>query len=91
MAATCEVVVTLEAEGPAVDRSVKRGHQRRHLTLFLTPHHHNRTWKLASVASSAGAHTRLDIQLADRRHYHTPLSSEFRILTSKSRDLNMLK
>jgi len=37
----------LEAEGPAVDRSVKRGLQRRHLTLTLTPHHHIRTSRFA--------------------------------------------
>lgn len=41
--AGCEVAMMLEAEGPDVDRSVKRCVQRRHLTLTLTPHHHNRT------------------------------------------------
>jgi hypothetical protein len=45
--AHCEVVVVLEAEGPAVDQSVKRRFQRRHLTLTLTPHHHIRTSRFA--------------------------------------------
>lgn len=76
----------LEAEGPAVDQSVKRKLQRRHLTLTLTPHHHIRTSRFA-IPRRQPENVRISILDIQRSAGELSLIAHFTIERSSDTDV----